>query len=313
MVAEKLASRNPKQSGAMLALGTGYKDAAGMMKGLERGQAVVACINSPSSVTASGDVSAIVELQAAAEKKKLFARRLHVDVAYHSPHIDSVAEDYRTAIKNVKPVSSKEVLFFSSLLGRKTSTLALGVSYWVSNLKSPVLFSDSLLGCCSLDPEGVALDNPITHLIEIGPHSALKGPIRDTLGAGPKTKNKIGYSSALVRNENSVSSALSMASDLFMKGCHLETSAVNFPNKALNAKVLSDLPPYPWNHETEFWHESRITQNHRMKTRPRNDILGTLVADSTDIEPRWRNILRLDDIPWVSSFEPSCSLSRCAL
>ena len=87
-----------------------------------------------------------------------------------------------------------------------------------------------------------------------------------------------------------------------MKGCYLDMSAVNFPKKAPKPKVLSDLPPYPWNHETEFWHKSRISQSLRMKPRPRNDILGTLAVDSNDLEPRWRNILRLDDIPWVRLF-----------
>ncbi|KAL9126148.1 MAG: hypothetical protein Q9217_004759 [Psora testacea] len=247
--AAKLEDYVPKYKGAMLALGTSAEDAASMIKELKNGQVVVACINSPSSITASGDVSAIVELQTAAEQRKIFARRLDVDVAYHSPHMDLIAKEYRTAIGNVKPVSSKNVHFISSLMGRKTSTLALGSSYWVSNLKSPVQFSDSLLGCCSLDREGSTPENSVTHLVEIGPHSALKGPIRDILGAGPKTKYKIGYSSALARNENAVVSTLNQA--------------------------------------------------HRMRPRPRNDILGTLAADSNDLEPRWRNIIRLDDIPWV--------------
>ena len=165
---------------------------------------------------------------------------------------------------------------------RKISTLALGSSYWVSNLKSPVEFASSLFNCCSLDQEGLTPQDPVTHLIEIGPHSALKGPIRDILDAAPKAKQKIGlgYSCALVRKENAIMSTLKLASELLIKGCYLDMSAVNFP------KLLSDLPPYPWNHETEFWHESRISQGNHMKSRPRNDILGTLAVDSNDLEPR---------------------------
>lgn len=299
IVAGKLKENYPKIKGAMLAIGTSQEHATSMIEELKNGQAVVACINSPSSVTVSGDAIAVDELQAAAEKKNIFTRKLPVDIAYHSPHMDLVAEEYRKAIGNVKPASSKSVQFFSSLMGRKTSTLALGSSYWVSNLKSPVEFARSLLSCCSLDQEGLTPQDSITHLIEIGPHSALRGPIRDILGAAPKTKQKIGYSCALVRKKNAVMSTLTLASELFMKGCHLDMSAVNFPNEAPKLKVLSDLPPYPWNHETEFWHESRISQDHRLRSRPRNDILGTLAVDSNDLEPTWRNIIRLDDIPWV--------------
>ena len=299
IVAAKLKDKYPNMKGAMLAVGTSQEHATSMIEELKNGQVVVACINSPSSVTASGDESAIDELQSAAEKKGLFTRKLRVDVAYHSPHMDLVAEEYREAIKNVRPVASKSVQFFSSLMGRKTSTFALGSSYWVSNLKSPVEFAKSLLNCCSLDQEGSTPQGSVTHLIEIGPHSALKGPIRAILGTAPRTKQKIEYSCALVRKENAVMSTLKLASELFMKGYSLDMSAVNFPSNAPKLKVLSDLPPYPWNHETQFWHESRISQSHRMKSRPRNDLIGTLVVDSNDLEPRWRNILRLDDIPWV--------------
>ena len=309
IAAAKLKDNYPKMKGAMLAIGTSQEDAASMIKELKNGPVVVACINSPSSVTASGDASAIDELQCAAQKMNLFTRKLPVDVAYHSPHMDLVAEEYGKAIGNVKPASSKSVQFFSSLMGRKTSTLALGRSYWVSNLKSPVEFASSLLSCCSLDQEGIKPQDSVTHLIEIGPHSALKGPIRDILGAAPKTNQKIGYSCTLVRKENAVMSTLKLASELFMKGCYLDMSAVNFPKKAPKPKVLSDLPPYPWNHETEFWHESRISQGHCMKSRPRNDILGTLAVDSSDLEPRWRNIIRLDDIPWVRLLTTFTSLS----
>ena len=110
----------------------------------------------------------------------------------------------------------------------------------------------------------LARDQHVPIGLEIGPHSALKGPIRAILGAAPRTKQKIEYSCALVRKENAVMSTLKLASELFMKGYSLDMSAVNFPNNAPKLKVLSDLPPYPWNHETEFWHESRISQSHRM-------------------------------------------------
>ena len=301
VVTAMLKDRFPETKGAMLAIGTDQQDAKSMLREIKGGQAVIACINSPSSITASGDLSAMMELQQAAEKRKLFFRRLRVDVAYHSPHMNLVAEEYQKAIGNIKPVNSQGVQYFSSLMGRRTSTFALGSHYWVSNLKSPVQFSDALNGCCFLDQEGSTAEDSVTHLVEIGPHPALKGPIRDILAMGPKMKHKIAYSCCLLRDESAITSTLRLASELFMQGCHLDLSAINFPLKGKwSPKVLSDLTPYPWNHQREYWHESRISQNHRLKQRLRHDILGTLTADSNDLEPTWRNILRLDDIPWVS-------------
>lgn len=298
--AERLKQIRPDIKGAMLALGMSPEAATAMIEDMKVGQVVViACINSPSSVTLSGDVEAIAALQAVAEERRIFTRRLHVDVAYHSPHMDIVAEDYRVAIGKIKPMLSKNVHFYSSLTAAKISTLALGSSYWVNNLKSPVQFAKSLFKCCSLNEQS-KLENSVTHLIEIGPHSALKGPIRDILVAAPKTSYKIGYSSTLVRKENAAVSILNLVSDLFMKGCDLNMTAINFPGGEGRRKVLDELPPYSWNHETEYWHESRISQSHRVKSRTRNDILGTLVPESSDLEPWWRNVLRLDDVPWVS-------------
>ncbi|KAL8795885.1 MAG: hypothetical protein Q9195_001765 [Heterodermia aff. obscurata] len=297
--AQKLKEEFPETRGAMLALGASPDVATAMIDGLTEGQAVIACFNSPFSVTISGDAKAIDALQAIAETRKLFVRRLNVDVAYHSPHMNLVADHYRQAIGKVKPKSSNGAIFYSSLTGVKVSPLALGTTYWVNNMKLPVQFTKSFRACCSLDGDQRSTEQSVTHIVEIGPHSALKGPIRDILVASPKKKYKIGYSATLVRKNNAVSTILNLASELFMRGCTVNLSGVNFPMGLDTRKVLSDLPPYPWNHNTEFWHKSRVSQDHRLKERPRNDILGTLVPESTDIEPWWRNLLRLDDVPWI--------------
>ena len=307
---ERLKQIRPNMKGAMLALGASPEAATSMIENTKGGQVVIACINSPSSVTLSGDVEAIGTIQSVAEEKKIFARRLHVDVAYHSPHMNIVAEDYRAAMGAIKPTSSKNVKFYSSLTGAKISTLALGSTYWVNNLKSTVQFASSLFNCCSLNTQQSTLEDSVTHLVEIGPHSALKGPIRDILVTAPKTNHKIGYSSTLVRKENAVVSILNLVSDLSLKGCDLNMTAINFPTGEDQRKVLCDLPPYSWNHETEYWHESRTSQSYRVKDRSRNDILGTLVPQSSELEPWWRNVLRLDDVPWVSQAQVHslCSL-----
>lgn len=284
----------------MLALGAGPAVAASLLReNVKDDKAVIACVNSPSSVTLSGEAGAIIKLEAAAEERGIFARKLNVDTAYHSPHMNLVADDYKAAIGKLKPISKESVNFYSSLTGAKINTLALGASYWVGNLKSTVEFATALSGCCSLNQEQPIKEGAITHLVEIGPHHALKGPIRDNLFKAPKTTHKIGYSSTLAREENAVQSILSLTSELSMQGCNMNMTAINFPRGMGQVGVLADLPPYPWNHETEYWHESRISHSHRMKSRPRNDLLGALVPESSDLEPWWRNILRLDDLPWV--------------
>lgn len=298
LVASDMKEKFPEVKGAMLAVGTDQQGVSSIIDDQIQSSShiVVACINSPNSITVSGDANAIADLQKALEEKKIFARKLQVDVAYHSHHMGLIAEDYRKAIGTIRPASgSKKVEFFSSLLGKKTSTLALSSTYWARNLKSPVLFSAALSALCMRE-------GSVTHLIEIGPHSALKGPIRDILVNYPGSKTKICYVPTLLRNQDAKRTMIQLASDMFIGGCQLEMSAINFPQEAVpKPAVLSDLSPYSWNRENEFWHESRISQSHLKKKHAHNDILGSLTANSNDAELTWRNIIRLDDIPWVSS------------
>jgi NADPH:quinone reductase-like Zn-dependent oxidoreductase len=59
------------------------------------------------------------------------------------------------------------------------------------------------------------------------------------------------------------------------------------------------MAPYPWSRQ-RYWSESRLSRQHRLKPFPRHDLLGTLAdASNHDVCPTWRNVLRLDDVPWL--------------
>ncbi|KAK4243169.1 KR domain-containing protein [Corynascus novoguineensis] len=59
------------------------------------------------------------------------------------------------------------------------------------------------------------------------------------------------------------------------------------------------MAPYPWSRQ-RYWSESRLSQQHRLKPFPRHTLLGTLMDSSNhDICPTWRNVLRIDDVPWL--------------
>jgi acyl transferase domain-containing protein len=175
----RLREKHADLRGAMLAVGAGPDEIAPTVKRLQTGTAVVASENSPRSVTVSGDASAVEELAAQAERMQLFHRKLHVDVAYHSPHMKLVAGEYRDFIQDVRPVAAREdVRFFSSLHGRELRDLAtLDASYWVDNLVNPVRFSTALRELCSAAEEAPDV------IVEVGPHAALEGPINQTLQA----------------------------------------------------------------------------------------------------------------------------------
>ena len=288
----------PELKGAMIAVGGSPEDLRPMIKMLREGRATVACINSPSSITASGDEDAISELQQLVEQKQMFNRKLRVDTAYHSHHMNLVAEEYGYAIRTVISKPSSQTTFHSSLLGCQVETSALGPAYWVENLTCPVRFSEAVQSMC--EPVDSSPTPGVDMLIEVGPHAALEGPVKQILKAIGGNAAKIPYASALLRNKDAVDTSLQLAATLFMNGAPLDFAAINFPVPGLKAPVLlTSLPKYPWNHATRYWHETRITQKYTDRPFPRNDLVGTLASYSNDLEPTWRNIIRADDMPWV--------------
>jgi acyl transferase domain-containing protein/NADPH:quinone reductase-like Zn-dependent oxidoreductase len=288
----------PDLKGAMMAVGVSPDELRPILKLLREGRATAACINSPSSVTVSGDEDAISELQDLMEQKQMFNRKLRVNTAYHSHHMNLVAEEYGQNIRTVNSLNVSQTTFHSSLFGRISETDVLDASYWVQNLTCLVRFSDALQSMCGLVDDTSA--SGVDVLVEIGPHAALEGPVKQTLKSIGGNAVKLPYASALHRNRNAVDTAVQLAATMFMKGTLVNFAAINFPVAPQKAPtLLTNLPKYPWAHSTRYWHESRIADKHKHREFPRNDLVGTLAAYSNDLEPTWRNIIRADDVPWV--------------
>jgi acyl transferase domain-containing protein len=286
----------PSLRGGMIAVGAGADTVRPMLKLLHTGYATVACVNSPTSVTVSGDLVAIEELEEVLREKQLFNRRLKIDVAYHSDHMKKISDFYLAAITSIHPkiTVANDVTFYSSVLATTVEPSTLNAAYWVQNLISPVLFPDALGAMCKDDT------GPPNIIIELGPHSALKGPIGDTMKHLGFAPSKVAYASTIVRKADAVESLMNTAAAAYVRGATLDPYAVNFPcTGAVNNSFLTDLPRYPWQHTTRYWHEARIAQKHQVRDNARNDVLGVLANYSNDMEPTWRNIVRLDEIPWL--------------
>ena len=290
-LALKLKQDFPKLKGGMLAIGASATEVQRLMEKVRDARVVIACMNGPSLITASGDRDGILQLQRLAESEGFFARRLRVDIAYHSHHMENVAETYRKSLGEVRSNVGEEVTFYSSLHGKRAGSEALGAAYWVANLTNPVQFTQALHNLC-IDEEDASIDT----LVEIGPHSALQAPVQDLLKANTDWGGKFKYLSCLRRGEDACSTLLSAVSDLVSHGYPVNISRVNL---GVSAKVLVDMPSYPWMHKRRHWYESRLSLNHRFRKFPRNDLLGNLVNDFNDMEPRWRSKLLLSEVPWL--------------
>ena len=300
-----------KAAARLQAAGKGSKSAVGMMAvGCSRGEAedllaqtkvhaTVACINSPSNVTLSGDSSALEALRPILEERSVFARRLKVDVAYHSTYMHSCSTEYAGSIANLEAIQpaaaydKQPVTMVSSVTGEEVDPELLGPYYWVRNLISPVLFADAVKELVS-PADGVDGKNAVDLLIEIGPHSALAGPIEQTM-AHYDIKG-VGYMSMITRGQNAINTSLNLAAGLFRHGVSLDITKVNSDS---NCRLLTNLPPYAWNHSQEFRADSRMQRELVAQKFPTRSLLGAPMPKMDEGETIWRSFIRLDEEPWL--------------
>ena len=242
----------PELDGAMMSVGLSEEDTKKYLTKLAPSEiAIIACVNSPSNVTVSGDSLALKKLEGLLKLDDVFARRLKVENAYHSPHMEVIADDYRTSIEDISVLSSSSApLMFSSVTGAQIAASELNASYWVRNMVSPVQFVQAVQ---AMIPEaskgggrrrrgGLSIDT----LLEIGPHSALQGPLKQILTANGRAE-EISYHSLLVRNKDAANTSLETIGALWTKGQHLDFLRVNsLDAEAYPGIPLTDLPTYSW-------------------------------------------------------------------
>ncbi|KAK2025345.1 ketoacyl-synt-domain-containing protein [Colletotrichum zoysiae] len=290
--------------GTMLAAAVSEAEAHEYLKLVPEDSAWIGCINSPSSVTLSGDVESIDRLDAILRDHGKFARKLRVQLAYHSPHMQAVAEDFLKAIGDIRPCPPSDVLMFSSVTGELVECpTSIDAVFWTTNMLASVKF-DAAVGKLLCHQTHGRRKEPIrwTAAVEIGPHAALKGPFKQIATAwSQEASADIPYTSILSRNKNCIQTAKAAAGLLWAVGHPVNLAAVNDEDRKVNnLKVVTTLPPYPWNHDKGFWHEPAISRAARLRTQPRSDLLGVPMPSQDPMEPMWRNFLCSAESPWLN-------------
>ncbi|KAI3400337.1 hypothetical protein diail_3354 [Diaporthe ilicicola] len=300
-----------QKSGSMLAVGLGQTEVQPYLDRLAPGQvAVVACFNSPSSVTVSGDSDAIAHVQGLLDQDKVFSRRLAVKTAYHSPHMEGLTRDYLKSLQDLPPTQkSSDVAMFSSVSGQLVDEGSLGAAYWVLNMIEPVKFSQAVQAALAYNPtkRRTTLNTTYLHtLLEIGPHAALQGPIKQIVSAQEKGKVELPYTSMLIRAKDSILTALDAVGKLVQHGYPVNLSNVN--HRSQDIVPLTDMPPFAWNRTFRYWHESPVTTAFRNREHPRHDLFGYPSPQSTKLEPSWSNYIRVSEMPWVEHHKVQSSI-----
>ncbi|KAK0101698.1 hypothetical protein ONS95_006853 [Cadophora gregata] len=293
------------RKGAMIAVGLSRTEAVEFCQLPQYlGRIVIAASNSSTSVTLSGDDDAVQEAKDYFEAKEIFARILKVDTAYHSHHMLPCSAPYLQALKDCNiellPRSDGACTWYSSVYeGEEMDAReALLGSYWMDNMLNAVLFSQSVEASLAKDSYDVA--------IELGPHPALKGPVLQTIQEITEAKKPMPYFGLFGRGKTGIETFADTLGSLWMhlgsKSFDAGTYSQIFHGTGPRSTV-QDLPTYPWDHERTLWYESRASRETRCRVDPPHELLGIITTDQAEGEYKWRNYLKLNEIPWLSGHQ----------
>ena len=134
------------------------------------GRISIAVVNTATSVVVAGDASAVDGLLAELDDEDIVCGLLEAPVASHSPLMDDTIACLVDDLGSIETEAQTCVPFISAATGEFVDAAALGLDYWVRNLREPVRFD---LAQTRLRNEGV------THFIEISTHPGLSMPLTD--------------------------------------------------------------------------------------------------------------------------------------
>ncbi|KAK8091924.1 polyketide synthase [Apiospora hydei] len=320
--------QSPDQKGGMLALGVGAEEATKLIDEHGGGYATVAAVNSFNSVTISGDKPVIEKVFKAAEAQGTFARKLNVEMAYHSRHMEQVAGYYLDAITpycgqvSHGKDDAQRPIFVSSVTGQVEDSV--GASYWIKNLVRPVLFANAVQGMLTLfeDSDNKLLKAMPKVIVEVGPHAALKNPIKQTVEIIQAEKNwgpaSFTYVPTLVRGTDAEQAALDLAATLYTLGAPIQLGGVNQTGQK-NARVLTELPSYAWD-KTRYELRPRATHEKFCPGEDYHPLIGRKMPSSGGQERAYRQVFTLDEMPWIrdhvvggSTIFPMTGYMSCAI
>ncbi|MFH8371846.1 acyltransferase domain-containing protein, partial [Streptomyces sp. NPDC018031] len=138
--------------------------------GERAGDVSVAAHNGPTTTVISGTPTHLTTVLTAARERGARTRTIDVDYASHGPHVDRIHDTLQTRLADLTPTTP--TIPFHSTVTTQRPTTPLDADYWYTNLRQPVLFTETLT---------TLLTQGHRHFIEISPHPVLTPGIQDTI------------------------------------------------------------------------------------------------------------------------------------
>ena len=242
----------------------------------------VGAVNSPVSVTISGETAAIDRLQAELDGRRIFCRKLHTDIAYHSRQMDAIRDDFLASLDGLSSSKSR-VPLLSTVTGALAEGMDLDADHWWRNIRNPVLFNRSFE---AISDSGEAL------FVQIGPHPVLSMAILENLAH----LNRTGHAVASLRRDRGTWDVLLEA----VAKCYVHGHDIRWQHLVDPPQTCVLLPTYPWQKE-RFWLDGMTNQPGGLRGHYPHPLIGTGIESSVDPETIvWERPISMESHPMLA-------------
>ncbi|MEM7678008.1 MAG: type I polyketide synthase, partial [Myxococcota bacterium] len=195
----------------------------------------IAVVNGARATVVAGDTDKVDGFLQALTDEGIYCRRIKVDVASHSRHVEPLTKELQRLLSDISPRVG-ETAMMSTVNNQFVQGPELNGSYWVRNLRDPVQFKTGLEQLIAAGAN---------QYVEISPHSTLLPYIEEALDTAEASSVVV---SSLRRDEDDRTSMTRSAGMLLSRGAELDLSAM-FPSHQ-----VVPLPPYAFERQ-RFWPE----------------------------------------------------------
>jgi polyketide synthase 12 len=251
-------------------------------------QVSIAAVNGPSSVVLCGDSEALSALLASCEAEGIRAKRLPVDYAAHSRHVEEIRRELLDGCAPIVPRGG-QTPFYSAVTGGPVNTAELDGDYWYRNLRETVHFAEATKAL---------LGSGYGAFIEISPHPVLTVPIQETSEQNGQTIAAIG---SLRREEGGPERMLASLSEAWVNGVDVSWSAVL---DGTNARTVP-LPKYAFQRR-RYWLDAPAGVGDMLEvgqSSAEHPLLGANVSPAGGDYQLLTGRLSLQSHPWLADHE----------
>ncbi|CAF3952735.1 unnamed protein product [Adineta steineri] len=296
----RLQNRNTRQGGRMLAVSMSEEEVQNkLLKGIEH-LVCIAVVNSPRSVTLSGDEKIIDELQQTLSTfyPNVFKARLRIENAFHSYQMDrfDIEKEMLSSLKDIQglPLKNSEQMFnpkcakahlYSSVIGNKLSDhMPVDALYWWSNVRQRVRFHDAMAS--------IQQNDTPTVFLELSPHPVLATSIGECYQS---TNSQPLILPTLKRKENEQITLLTSLAQLTTT-CHVWQEY--FQTRDIlpvidNEQLFDDFPLYAFD-LSSCWYESKDSVITRTANRfPIHPLLGVRQLTG-QTSATWKSLININ-------------------